>query len=435
MNYIINTTSGDGLGEVMMFGGNFAPLGWAFADGQLLDKSANPDLFTVLGATYGGDGVTTFALPDLRGRTAIGMGQGLGLSPRVLGSTAGSESVTLTVDQLPAHAHGSPSGVTGVSGGSLPHENMQPSLTMNYGIVVQGIYPSRNIAVAPVPGSVVNSLGVTDPLLASVGLFAGNSLPNGFLPADGRLMSIAQNTALFSLIGTTYGGNGVTTFALPDLRGRSAIGTGQGPGLSSQTLGEIIGTETGVLTVNQIPAHHHTLPAGGNTLDAGGGQPFSIMQPTTALNYIIALEGIYPPHNSALPLVANAEPFLGEVDLFAGNFAPQGWALANGQLLSISQNTALFSLLGTTYGGNGVTTFALPDLRGRIGLGMGQGVGLSNLIEGTAIGSESVTLSIDQIPPHDHSIPEPSAIVLSALGLLTLTFVSWRRSGFRLRHR
>jgi microcystin-dependent protein len=418
MNYILNTSDADGLGEVMMFGGDFAPTGWVFADGRLLDKSANPALFTMLGTTYGGDGVTNFTVPDLRSRTAIGMGAGTGLTPRSLGSTAGSELVTLTVDQLPAHAHGLTSGMTGVTGGGAPHENMQPSLTLNYGIAVQGIFPSRDAA----PPAATNAIsGVSEPLIASVGLFAGSSLPASFLPADGRLMSIAQNTALFSLIGTTYGGDGITTFALPDLRGRAAIGTGQGPGLPTQDLGEVTGTETRTLTINQIPAHDHTLPQGGNTLNTGGGQPFDNMQPTTGLNYIIALEGIYPSQSSVQPLVASAEPYIGEVDLFAGNFAPRGWALANGQLLAISQNTALFSLLGTTYGGNGQTTFALPDLRGRISLGMGQGPGLSNFIEGAGIGSESVTLSVDQIPPHDHSIPEPSTIVL---GLLSLAFLS-----------
>lgn len=419
MNYILNTTNGDGLGEVMMFGGDFAPTGWVFADGRLLDKSTNADLFNMLGTTYGGDGQTNFAVPDLRARTAIGMGGGAGLTPRSLGSTAGLESVTLTVDQLPAHSHGFVSGVTGITGGGAPHENMQPSLTLNYGIAVEGIYPSRDAA----PPAATNAVsGVSEPLLASVGLFAGNSLPASFLPADGRVMPIADNTALFSLIGTTYGGDGITTYALPDLRGRAAIGTGQGQGLSPQVVGETIGAETRTLTVNQMPAHDHTLPQGGSTLHTGGGQPFDNMQPTTGLNYIISLQGIFPSKSSVQPLVASAEPYIGEVDLFAGDFAPRGYALANGQLLSISQNIALFSLLGTTYGGDGRTTFGLPDLRGRIGLGMGQGLGLSNFIEGAAIGSESVTLSVDQIPPHDHSIPEPPTI---SLGWLSLAFMSW----------
>jgi microcystin-dependent protein len=100
-----------------------------------------------------------------------------------------------------------------------------------------------------------------------------------------------------------------------------------------------------------------------------------------------------------------AEPFLGQIILFGGNFAPRGWAFCNGQLLAINQNTALFSLLGTTYGGNGQTTFALPDLRGRVPLHFGQGPGLSSYTEGQVGGAESVTLLATQMPAHTHSQP------------------------------
>src|SRR6478672_10112699 len=98
-----------------------------------------------------------------------------------------------------------------------------------------------------------------------------------------------------------------------------------------------------------------------------------------------------------------SEPFLAEIIMFAGNFAPRGWAFCQGQILSIAQNTALFSLLGTTYGGNGQTTFALPDLRGRVPVGTGQGPGLSNYDLGQVSGSESVTLTVSQMPAHNHT--------------------------------
>src|SRR3954463_11082121 len=98
-----------------------------------------------------------------------------------------------------------------------------------------------------------------------------------------------------------------------------------------------------------------------------------------------------------------AEPFLGEICLYPYNFAPRGWALCNGQILPISQNTALFSLLGTTYGGNGVTTFALPDLRGRVPVSWGQGPGLSSYQLGEVGGSENETLLITQVPAHQHA--------------------------------
>ena len=97
-----------------------------------------------------------------------------------------------------------------------------------------------------------------------------------------------------------------------------------------------------------------------------------------------------------------SEPFLGEIRMFGGNFAPRGWAICEGQLLPIAQNTALFSLIGTNYGGNGTSTFGLPDLRGRLPLHMGEGPGLSSYVIGEAMGAETVALTLAQLPPHSH---------------------------------
>jgi microcystin-dependent protein len=99
-----------------------------------------------------------------------------------------------------------------------------------------------------------------------------------------------------------------------------------------------------------------------------------------------------------------SEPFIGEIRLFPYDFAPRGWAFCNGQLLSISQNTALFALLGTTYGGDGRVTFALPDLRGRVAVSSGEGPGLSAYELGGAGGVESVTLSEAELPAHTHPV-------------------------------
>lgn len=131
--------------------------------------------------------------------------------------------------------------------------------------------------------------------------------------------------------------------------------------------------------------------------NAGGNQDFSIVQPYQAINYIIALQGVFPSRSGP-------EPYIGEISMFGGNFAPRGWAFCDGQLLPIAQNTALFSLLGTIYGGDGRTTFALPDLRGRVPVHSGNGPGLSDYRVGQRGGSERIILTINQIPSHNHSV-------------------------------
>jgi len=105
-----------------------------------------------------------------------------------------------------------------------------------------------------------------------------------------------------------------------------------------------------------------------------------------------------------------AEPFIGEIRMVGFNFAPPGWAFCNGQLMPLSQNTALFSLLGTTFGGDGIQTFALPDMRGRVPVALGQGPGLSNRIWGEQGGKESVALTIAQLPAHRHPIHASSSV-------------------------
>lgn len=154
------------LGTIILFAGNFAPRGWALCDGQLLPISQNQALFSILGTTYGGDGKTTFALPDLRGRAPIHAGHGPGLSDYRLGARGGVESVTLTQQNLPPHAHGlnfgpdasgdpahsiaaaatqekNSLGSTQSVGAAHPVENRQPYAVVNYIIATQGIFPSR----------------------------------------------------------------------------------------------------------------------------------------------------------------------------------------------------------------------------------------------------------------------------------------------------
>lgn len=165
------------LGSIILFGGNFEPRGWAFCNGQSLRISDYSALYSLLGTTYGGDGITTFKLPDLRGRVPVHAGQGSGLTPRSPGEIMGHETVTLGPSQVPPHSHDlvvanvpsssdraqgdmiarseifsdetgstlalSPLSIA-LSGGGQPHDNMQPSLCVNYIIALEGIYPSRH---------------------------------------------------------------------------------------------------------------------------------------------------------------------------------------------------------------------------------------------------------------------------------------------------
>ncbi len=172
--------------EIRMFGFNFAPIGWALCDGQLLPISQNTALFSLLGTTYGGDGKSTFALPNLQGSVPVGAGQGPGLSLYDLGQPGGSETITLLTSEMPLHSHfldavssnatvadptsanlakgkyssGALSGAVayyttqapnaqmnlqavGISGGSLPHNNVMPYIVVNFCIALQGVFPPR----------------------------------------------------------------------------------------------------------------------------------------------------------------------------------------------------------------------------------------------------------------------------------------------------
>ncbi len=444
------------LGEMKWVPYNFAPRGWAECDGQLLPVSQNSALFSLLGTRYGGDDdQTTFRLPDVQGRTIIGAGNGNGLTSRSIGDLGDTENVALSLAQMPSDNHNLQA-FTGLgdnnlatsnvlargshsygdrifssqnanvdmhssailsAGGNQPHTNLQPHLVLTCIIALFGIFPSDGFGSAG------------EPMISEIRWFAHDSVPENWHRCDGSLLFIADNPVLFSLLGSTYGGDGRTTFGVPDLQGRSGLHPGNGPGLSSKRLGETGGTETETLSLSQIPSHNHqlrlanvfadnintnnhvlsngkasqyhniyhgfdgasTTNMGGTSLSSlGDGLPHENMFPFNTATCVIATEGLFLGRDS----------FVGELAMYAGNLIPDNWARTDGQLLATSQNDALFSLLGTTYGGDGRTTFGLPELRGRIPVHMGLSSENTQFNLGSRAGAERVFLNAGQMPSH-----------------------------------
>lgn len=559
------------IGEIVQFAGNFAPSGHAMAEGQLLAIASHSELYSVIGTTFGGDGQSTFALPDLRGRTPIGAGEGIGLLPIQVGQEI--NPVSLTVQQLPAHVHEVEGHETSPAGSSQSHSVMMPSL---------GLTPIMDNA-------------------GEIRWFAGNSAPVGTYLVNGQVMllgTIPVVDDLFEIIGATYGGDGVSRFHLPDLRGRIAIGAGDN-GTTNYALGAKSGVNSYTLTTDNLPSHQHGVPGTtGTTTASGADAPYSIVQPSLAVNYQIVDSGIFPSeslaadgqdallgsafdleldtielfaqegiarwtevgissemlaelqglqyqladlqpgvlasasandvisidrdaagfgwfvdaspeddaeftqdsdgflrgqtlasqagfdlltaimheqghalglghdfeneslmddalpsgqrrlpsaldldtasdeHSTAESLTVAYTPTMARVHIFAGSEQVDNFLPTGGQLINISQNTALFSIVGVTYGGDGQTQFRLPDFRGRAVVGVGQGPGLENVSLGQTGGAEALTLSVSQLPAHSHEVadislqvsansisegtPDPITVTASALGTHTV---------------
>jgi microcystin-dependent protein len=259
-----------------------------------------------------------------------------------------------------------------VSGLNTSFNNYQPSLALTPLIAAQGIYPSQG------GGSGYSSF------IGQVQYFAGNFAPGGWMVANGQLLPISQYQALFSIIGTTYGGNGTTTFALPNLVGNVAVGASNN---------DPLGTSFGQANTTLLQNNNY--------------------QPSLALNYLIATSGLFPTQGGGAGFDQSI-PTLGEITAFSGNFVPSGWALANGQLLSIQQNQALFAILGTTYGGDGIHTFALPDLTGR-----------------TLIGADNVSYFVGGqygTAQFNVPVPEPETWIMMLSGLAALGLIASLRN-------
>jgi microcystin-dependent protein len=302
-----------------------------------------------------------------------------------------------------------------------------------------GLLPGTAEAAPPAPALVSMRPTSAPPFIGEIALFAGNFAPAGWAFCDGTCLPISEYDALFQLIGTRYGGDGETTFCLPNMCSRVPLHQGQGPGISRfYSLSQTGGVESVTLTSQQIPLHNHQLgatrspgttasPVGAVPADNGAGgaqyttattnlaqqptqflgtfggsQPHENMQPYVAINYIISLFGVFPSQGNPNGI---SQLFVGEIMPIAWNYPPPGCAFCDGQVLPINQNQALYSLLGTTYGGDGRTTFALPDMRGRVPIQDGNGYTL-----GQRSGEEFHTLTTGEMVPHVHGFKASAAL-------------------------
>jgi microcystin-dependent protein len=382
-------TSGGALGNtdgfIYNFAGNFAPSGSVYANGQLLPITGNSAVFSLVGTTYGGNGTSNFGVPNLVGQATIGAGAGPGLPPQTLGVATGSPSVTLTVPQLPPPA-----------GSGQSFSNLQPSLPLTPLIAVTGSFPSMGTTNGP---AFVGQIAYYAGSLGNSNQF----LPNGWAVANGSIMTFAQNSALGSVIGDQFGGNGSSTYALPNLLGRVAVGA-----TTANPVGTQFGEAATTLTTAQLPP---------------GGAPVTNDQPSLAVSYIIATQGIFPSQGGASGGFSQSTATLGEIMAFAGNYAPAGWAFADGQTLLDTSNEALFNVIGTTYGSGGPGTFDLPDLDGRTIIGADG----STILPGFEEGVDQNILTADNIPTTSSNVPEPASFTMLGIGLAGLLAARRRR--------
>jgi microcystin-dependent protein len=224
---------------------------------------------------------------------------------------------------------------------------------------------------------------------------ANQFLPNGWAVADGSTLTFAGNPALGSVLGDQFGGNGSTTYALPNLLGRVAVGA---------TTANPVGTQFGQAATSLTTAN---LPP--------GGTPVTNDQPSLAVNYIIATQGIFPSQGGVSGGFGQTTATLGEVVMFGGDYAPAGWAFANGQTLLDTSNEALFNVIGTTYGSGGPGTFDLPNLDGLTTIGADG----SSIPPGFTEGVDQNVLTADNIPTTTSSdLPEPASLTVLVFGFV-----------------
>lgn len=341
------------VGEIRMFAGDYAPVGWVPCDGQELPVQGNERLAELLSASFPGSSPDVFKVPDLRGRVPVGAGGSAEGTKFTVGEMGGEESVKLTAKEMPTHRHRARAQSTGPqlntalgnvwadrsgaatyaappadrsmdrstiesTGGTGAHENMMPYLALTFIMSTEGPMPTVSSGRTAVPA-----------MLGEVRLFAVDTVPAGWVQCDGQLLDIADHQALFSLIGTSFGGDGQRTFAVPDMRGRVALQLPAG-----REAGKRGGSERHTLALSELPAHTHIVkgsatvsgaapasafpskkvwgPVAGTTAikpfganpdvflhrdaitDVGDGASHNNMQPYLTVAFCLNVRGIYP---------------------------------------------------------------------------------------------------------------------------------------------
>ena len=354
------------LSEVRIVGFTYPPRDWAFCDGQILSIAQYSALYSLLGTTYGGDGRSTFALPDLRGRSPVHVGtgtdnQGVELAEVSQGQRINAEKVKYAEDGA----------------------ETIPGLGMRYIISLRGAYPHRAYEE--------ETTVLADRFTGEICMFAGSFAPLGWANCDGQQLDENEHPALYKALTKTYGGT-KTTFSLPDLRGRVPIHSSSGPGLNPVALGQ---------------------KSDGVQLAIAGENDFSyVMTPShLGIRFIIAKNGVDP---SSRTLLCDKT---GEVRMLAGKAIPEGWNRCDEKLLSVSENERLFTLLGNLYGGDGRTTFAVPDLRGRAVLHAGKVPGLEDFNQG------------DRTSTYNKAVTADSGEVIQTQPTLGISYIFDRQNG------
>ncbi len=279
------------------------------------------------------------------------------------------------------------------------------------------------------------------PYLSEIRIFASGVVPKGWVPCNGQLLPIAGNADLFYLIGTTYGGDNIHNFAVPNLNGRVPMQHG-----INFPAGVTGGEETHALSINEMPEHNHLALASQQEADSntpqnnwwavnpeyspysqpgdtpnmspqalqavGANKQHNNMSPYLALNICMAVSGIYPSPDDTILMT---DPYISEIRILACKFAPGIWSTCEGQKLPVPKYVALYSLIGNIYGGD-AQTFNVPDMRVAALISTGQGPGLKDYKLGDKGGASQVAITEETMPRHTHAAyatdtgtqPEPS---------------------------